>query len=166
MARWVVAIGTLLGLLGSSAIASAEELFQALLTGDQEVPAVETNTTGRFKILVNEDATGGGYTLSVASGVRVTQAHFHCGPAGVNGPVIVFLAGFRSEGWDVDGKWVSNTTITDANVVDPTCGTTLAEIFQQARDGNVYVNVHSVAHPAGVARGQLQPASATSNPGG
>jgi len=107
MPKWVVAIGTLLGLLGSSAI--AEELFQAVLTGDQEVPAVETNTTGRFKILVNQDATAGGYTLSVASGVRITQAHFHCGPAGVNGPVIVFLAGFRAEGWDVDGKWVSNT---------------------------------------------------------
>src|SRR5882724_6552574 len=160
MPKWVVAIGTLLGLLGSSAI--AEELFQAVLTGDQEVPAVETNTTGRFKILVNQDATAGGYTLSVASGVRITQAHFHCGPAGVNGPVIVFLAGFRAEGWDVDGKWVSNATITDANVILTTtpCGATLASILEAARNGNVYVNVHSVAHPGGVARGQLEPASA------
>ena len=160
MSKWVVVIGTLLGLLGSSTIANAEELFQARLTGDQEVPAVETDTTGRFKILVNNDATAGEYTLSVDSGVRVTQAHFHCAPAGTNGPVIVFLAGFRSEGWDVNGKWVSNATITDANVIDPTCGTTLAQIFQQARDGNVYVNVHSVAHPAGVARGQLEPGGA------
>ena len=155
MSKWVVVIGTLLGLLGSSTIASAEELFQARLTGDQEVPAVETDTTGRFKILVNKDATAGEYTLSVDSGARVTQAHFHCAPAGVNGPVIVFLAGFRPEGWDVNGKWVSDATITDANVIDPTCGTTLAQIFQQARTGNVYVNVHSVAHPTGVARGQL-----------
>src|SRR5207249_9277308 len=49
MSKWMVTIGTLLGLLGSSAIASAEELFQARLTGDQEVPAVEANTTGKFK---------------------------------------------------------------------------------------------------------------------
>jgi hypothetical protein len=160
MTKWVIAIGTILGLLGSGPIAGAQELFQARLTGDQEVPAVETSTTGQFKILVNEDATAGKYTLSVDSGVRITQAHFHCGRAGVNGPVIVFLAGFRAEGWDVNGKWTSNTTITDANVIDPTCGTTLAQIFQQAREGNVYVNVHSVAHPAGVARGQLEPAGA------
>ena len=73
MAKCVVAIGTLLAFLGSSAIASAEELFQAVLSGDQEVPAVDTNTTGRFKILVNQDATAGRYTLSVASGVRITH---------------------------------------------------------------------------------------------
>src|SRR5438552_17923107 len=162
MSEWAVVIGTLLGLLGSSRIANAEELFQARLTGDQEVPAVETDTTGRFKILVNNDATAGEYTLSVDSGVRVTQAHFHCAPAGTNGPVIVFLAGFRSEGWDVNGKWVSNATITDANVILATtpCGATLSQILEAARNGNVYVNVHSVAHPGGVARGQLEPASA------
>ena len=155
MSKLMVVIGMLLGLLISSTIASAEEVLQARLTGDQEVPPVDTDTTGRFKILVNKGATAGEYTLSVDSGVRVTQAHFHCGPAGVNGPVIVFLAGFRPEGWDVNGKWVSDATITDANVVDPSCGTTLAQIFEQARNGNVYVNVHSVAHPTGVARGQL-----------
>jgi hypothetical protein len=135
-------------------------LFQARLTGDQEVPAVITDTTGRFEILVNKNQTAGEYTLRVESGVRVQQSHFHCGAAGVNGPVIVFLAGFRAEGWDVDGKWVSNATITDANVINTACGTTLAAIFEQARNGNIYVNVHSVAHPAGVVRGQLEPASA------
>ena len=156
----VVAIGVVLGALGSSPFAGADELFQARLTGDQEVPAVATDTTGRFEILVNKNQTAGEYTLRVESGVRVTQSHFHCGAAGVNGPVIVFLAGFRAEGWDVDGKWVSNATITDANVINPACGTTLAAIFAQARNGNVYVNVHSVAHPGGVVRGQLEPAGA------
>src|SRR2546430_16941220 len=103
MSEWAVVIGTLLGLLGSSTIANAEGLFQARLTGDQEVPAVETDTTGRFKILVNNDATAGEDTLSVDSGVRGTQGHFHCAPAGTHGPVIVFLAGFRPQGWG--GQW-------------------------------------------------------------
>jgi hypothetical protein len=160
MNTWVVAIGVVLGALGFTPIAGADELFQARLTGDQEVPAVATDTTGRFEILVNKNQTAGEYTLRVESGVRVTQSHFHCGAAGVNGPVIVFLVGFRAEGWDVDGKWVSNATITDANVINPACGTTLAAIFEQARNGNIYVNVHSVTHPGGVARGQLEPASA------
>ena len=34
---------------------------------------------------------------------------------------------------------------------------TLAAIIEQARAGNVYVNVHSVANPGGVIRGQLSP---------
>ena len=156
----VVAIGIALVALAFTPIAGAEELFQARLTGDQEVPPVATDTTGRFEILVNKAQAAGEYTLRVESGVRVTQSHFHCGPAGVNGPVIVFLAGFRAEGWDVDGKWISNATITDANVINTACGTTLAAIFEQARNGNIYVNVHSVAHPGGVVRGQLEPVAA------
>jgi V8-like Glu-specific endopeptidase len=157
MKSHIVAAAIVFAALGSATTARADEQFQARLSGDNEVPPVATDTTGRFKILVSEDQADGEYTLRVDSGVRVTQAHFHCGPAGVNGPVIVFLAGFHATGWDVDGKWVSNATVTDANVVNTACGATLAEIFAQARAGNVYVNVHSVAHPGGVARGQLLP---------
>jgi hypothetical protein len=156
----VVAVGIALVALAFAPIAGADASFQARLTGDQEVPPVATDTTGRFEILVNKAQTAGEYTLRVESGVRVTQSHFHCGPAGVNGPVIVFLAGFHVAGWDVDGKWVSNATVTDANVVNTTCGATLAAIFEQARNGNVYVNVHSVARPGGVIRGQLEPVAA------
>jgi CHRD domain-containing protein len=158
MARLFVAIGVLIGALALGGTATAGELFQARLSRDQEVPAVATDTTGRFEILVNKDATAGEYTLRMSSGVRLQQSHFHCGAAGVNGPIIVFLAGLHLPGWDVDGKWVGEATVTDANVVNTACGTTLAAIFEQARQGNVYVNVHSVAHPGGVIRGQLEPA--------
>jgi len=157
MNRSVVATGLVLAILGANSGAGAEELFRARLSGDNQVPPIATDTAGRFEILVNKQATAGEYKLRVDSGVRVTQAHFHCGPAGVNGPVIVFLVGFRAEGWDVDGTWVSNATVTDANVINTACGATLAAIFEQARLGNVYVNVHSVAHPGGVVRGQLKP---------
>jgi hypothetical protein len=156
MNRSVVATGLVLAILGANSGAGAEELFRARLSGDNQVPPIATDTAGRFEILVNKQATAGEYKLRVDSGVRVTQAHFHCGPAGVNGPVIVFLVGFRAEGWDVDGTWVSNATVTDANVINTACGATLAAIFEQARLGNVYVNVHSVAHPGGVVRGQLK----------
>jgi CHRD domain len=119
---------------------------------------VATDTTGRFVVHVNDDGTAE-YTLRVESGVRLTQAHFHCGAAGVNGPVIVFLAGNHAPGWDVDGKWVSNATITNTNVVNTACGATLDQIFENARLGGVYVNVHSVAWPGGVIRGQLLPSN-------
>lgn len=132
------------------------DTFQAKLTGDQEVPPVMTDTTGRFKIQFNRHLTEAEFTLRIDDGVRVTQAHLHCGPAGVNGPVVVFLAGFHAPGWDVDGKWVSNTTVTGANIVNTACGATLAELAQNMREGNVYVNAHSVHHPGGVVRGQLK----------
>lgn len=160
MTKRLVALGALLTLLGSVGIARADETFKATLTGDQEVPPVtDQGTTGRFKIQFNKGLTTGEYTLRVDSGIRVTQAHLHCGVDGVNGPIIVFLAGFHAPGWDVDGKWVSEATVTNANVVNLLCGATLADIADAARNGRVYVNVHSVAKPGGVARGQLEPTS-------
>ena len=137
--------------------------FTARLTGSEEVPAVVTDTTGKVEILLNADETQLEFELSVRKGVRVTQSHIHCAPKGVNGPIVVFLAGFHNRGWDVDGRWVGNATATDANVIPPPAGSTcpvplnnLRDLAAAIRQGNTYVNVHTVAHPGGEIRGQLR----------
>ncbi len=154
-----VAMGVVLGLaVASTALAHGGRQLRAELRGANEAPPggpVETETRGRFELHESSDGKSAEYTLRVSDGERLTQAHFHCGAEGVNGPVIVFLAGLHDKGWDVDGKWISNATITDENVVNAQCGATLSDVLEQARIGNVYVNVHSVKHPAGVIRGQL-----------
>jgi len=136
--------------------------FEARLTGAEEVPAVTTNTSGKAEIVFNEDETKLGYELAVRKGVRATQSHIHCAPKGVNGPVVVFLAGFHNRGWDVDGSWIENATVTDANVIPPAPGpcphviTNLRELAAAIRAGDTYVNVHTVANPGGEVRGQLR----------
>jgi CHRD domain len=136
--------------------------FEARLTGAEEVPPVTTETVGMVEIRFNEDETKAEFELEVRKGVRVTQAHIHCAAKGVNGPVVVFLAGFHNRGWDVDGSWVENTTVTDANVMPPSSPacphdiTNLRELVQAIRQGNTYVNVHTVANPGGEVRGQLK----------
>ena len=137
--------------------------FTASLTGSEEVPAVVTDTTGKAEILLNADETKLEFELSVRKGVRVTQSHIHCAPKGVNGPIVVFLAGFHNRGWDVNGRWVENATATDANVMPPPAGSTcpvpinnLRDLAAAIRQGNTYVNVHTVAHPGGEIRGQLR----------
>lgn len=151
-----VTIGIVVGLaVATTALAHGGRQLQAELRGENEVPPVETDTRGRFELHESRDGTSAEYTLRISEGTRITQAHLHCAPAGANGPVVVFLAGHHDAGWDVDGRWISNATLTDANVVNPQCGATLADVLEQARVGNVYVNVHATAHPAGVIRGQL-----------
>ena len=153
----LIAIGTAALILTSASVASAGDTFKAELTGDQEVPPVtDQGTTGKFVIQFNRDFSAGEYKLIVNKGVRVTQAHFHCGAVGVIGPVIVFLAGNHPNGWDVDGQWITNASVTNANITNTACGDTLARIADAARRGEVYVNVHSVAVGTGVARGQLE----------
>ena len=128
------------------------------MSGENEVPPVTTDSSGKFKIQFDKHYTGAEMTLSVNDGVRIRQAHLHCAPAGSNGSIVVFVAGLNSAGHDVDGKWISNAIATDSSIVNGACGATLADLATSIRTGNVYVNVHSVASPGGVIRGQLEPA--------
>ena len=159
-------IGSMAALLAAAVPATADETFKARLSGEQEVPPVtDQGTSGKFEIQFNRDFTEGEFTLRVDAGLRITQAHLHCAAAGANGPIIIWLAGMppafpsmaaNVNGWDVDGKWVSNTTVTNQNIVNTACGTTLREIADKMNEGRVYANVHSVAKPGGVARGQIE----------
>ena len=72
--------------------------------------------------------------------------------------MVAFLAGNNAVGYDVDGKWISNAVLTNSSISNPACGTTIAALAAAMRAGNVYANVHSVAHPGGVVRGQLEQA--------
>jgi hypothetical protein len=137
--------------------------FEARLSGSEEVPPVVTSTSGKAEIVLNEDETKAQYELKVQKGIRVTQSHIHCAPRGVNGPIVVFLAGFHNRGWDVDGGWIENATVTDANVIPPPAGSTCPHVINNLRDlaramraGDTYVNVHTVANPGGEVRGQLR----------
>lgn len=137
----------------------ADDTFKARLSGANEVPdEVATDTSGKFKLQFNKHYTEAEMTLSVNDGVRIQQAHLHCAPVGVNGPIVVFVAGLNSAGYDVDGKWISNATATNTSIVNTACGATLADLAASMRAGNVYVNVHSVAFPGGLIRGQVEPA--------
>ncbi len=159
MRRFAMAIFVLLIALlvqkGGAATQEQEREFAAILTGDQEVPPVQTAMSGDVRIEFNDGFTAAKFTLTVNDGVRVQQAHIHCAPVGVNGPIVVFLAGFHAPGWDVNGKWIDHVQFTNANIVKPTCGTTLAELAQSMEDGQTYVNVHTVANPGGEIRGQI-----------
>lgn len=148
---------TLAALLATAPAAWADASFKARLSGDEEVPPVATDASGKFRIQFNKAHTEAEMTLAVNDGERITQAHLHCAEAGVNGPVVVFIAGLNAAGHDVDGKWISNATATNASIVNTACGTTLSLLADAMRDGRVYVNVHSVAVPTGVIRGQVEP---------
>jgi hypothetical protein len=160
----VVALATIVlpGLAGSVTADDDRggQRFTARLRGSEEVTTppggVDTNTRGSAKLRLNRAETKLFFELAVQDGERVTQAHIHCGERGVNGPVVVFLAGFHDLGWDVDGRWISNATATDANITNLACGATLAELADAMRDGRTYVNVHTVANPGGEVRGQIQ----------
>lgn len=135
--------------------------FQASLRGSNEVPAVSTRTKGGITIRFHDEHFDGApFVLTVKKGQDVTMAHLHCAPAGQNGPVVVTLLGEIPGGFDVSGRLmksdIENDNINTAN--GATCPTPISDLgtLQTAMEkGEIYANVHTVAHPGGEIRGQL-----------
>lgn len=157
-----LSVSVMLTLAGAAgAVDKSGEKFRADLTGGAEVPApVMTDTQGDFRLAYDDFEGTASYRIRLRDASRVFMAHIHCGEEGANGPIVVWLAGAPPTpgGWDVDGKWIDNALITDADVIPETgCGNTLDELVDVIREGRAYVNVHTRANPAGEVRGQLRP---------
>lgn len=130
------------------------------LNGDGEVPPVATLAQGQAVFTASSMDTVA-YRLNVAKIRNVTQAHIHCGEAGVNGPVVVFLFGFVSGGVTVNGI-LAEGSFTNANIIPrpdsaacPGGVGDLEDLIDRMRTGRAYVNVHTVQNPGGEVRGQI-----------
>lgn len=108
------------------------------LTGAQEVPPVDTRASGvsTIEFLGDKVVTGGVKT----SNINATAAHIHMAPMGQNGPVIITLVKVGGNEWVVPG----NTELSSAQLA-------------ALKVGDLYVNVHSAAHPNEEIRAQLKP---------
>lgn len=151
-------------LLASSAQAQSSSMhdttykheFSTMLSGKQEVPPVNTPTSGSASLRVHEGEGKIDFDLKVIEGENITAAHLHCAPAGQNGPVAVGLFS-TSAGVDIDGTLASGT-IDESDLEEACEGAgieTFQHLIQAMREDRVYVNVHSTEYPNGVVRGQL-----------
>jgi Cu/Zn superoxide dismutase len=151
---------------GQSSSSSSGKEFSARLTGDKEVPPVDTDATGRIRLTANSQQDALDYQLSVSNlnGVA-TGAHIHRGSAGTNGPIVANLnirgtfAGASASASAGGGSAMTSTstggTITSADLKGPLAGKQVSDLIKLMEDGKAYVNVHTRQHTNGEIRGQL-----------
>lgn len=142
--RLILPSACLLGVvLWASPLLAAPESFKVSLTGEQQVPPVQTTGTGTAELTYDPTTHMLKWVITY-SGLSgpVTMAHFH-GPAsaGKNGPVQVWL---MKKGSPVDSPIKGAATITP-------------EQAKQFEAGEWYINVHTEAHPGGEIRAQVMP---------
>jgi hypothetical protein len=143
MRRTIVLVGMLaLGLLALAPAARAGDNFVATLSGDQEVPARDTQAVGVATFKLRDDGTALRFKVNVANIDNVFAAHIHCGAVGVNGPVGVTLFMGSPAGGAVNGTLAAGTiTAPDAG---NGCGwADLAAVLAAMGSGATYVNVHT-----------------------
>jgi hypothetical protein len=135
--------GRLHALIAASALfvgigsASAADV-KVHLVGAEETPPVTTSASGTGTITIAADKSVSG-TLKT-TGIEGTVAHIHVGAPGVAGPPIITLTKGADGAWSVP----AGSKLTD-------------EQLASFKAGDLYVNVHSAAHPPGEIRAQLKP---------
>jgi hypothetical protein len=121
--------------IGSGSVLA--ESMNVKLSGSEEVPPVQTSGAGSGTITIGDDGSVSGSVT--ATGFTPTAAHIHEGAAGKNGPVIVPFT-------------------KDGDKFGPAAGAKLTpDQLKAFKAGNLYVNIHSAAHPGGEVRAQLKP---------
>jgi hypothetical protein len=143
----------------SKAAGKDQRNFTAHLTGGQEVPPATTNAVGQAKFQVSKDGQSVSFKLIVANLNDLRMAHIHIAPAGVNGPVAVWLYPDSPPALLIPGTTngiLADGSFTKSNLAGPLIGMEISDLVEALKAGNAYVNVHTNAYPGGEIRGQIK----------
>lgn len=136
-------------------IHAAKYPYEAQLSGQDEVPAVETSATGDAKFTIPANDTMK-FKVNVTGISNASAAHIHMGKAGENGkPIVDLLNAPESKDKDTAYGMIFRGNITDSILTGPMQGKTLDDLAAAMDSGDTYVNVHTSEHPDGEIRGQL-----------
>jgi hypothetical protein len=143
MRRVIVLVATLaLALLALAPSAWAGDNFVATLSGDEEVPARDTQAVGVATFKLREDGAALLFKVNVANLDNAVAAHIHCGAVGVNGPIGVTLFMGAPAGGRVTGT-LAEGTITAPDPGNGCGWADLAAVLAAMASGDTYVNVHT-----------------------
>ena len=125
--------------------------YSTVLSGDQEVPPVNTSATGIADLSPSDDGDSIDYTITATDIEEVTAGHIHFGIEGQNGPIAVTLFEFDSPQDEVS----ESGTIDSNDLSGPLEGMQISDLVDAFNDGNAYANIHTEQNPNGEIRGQI-----------
>jgi subtilisin family serine protease len=120
--------------------------LQAALSGDQEVPPVDSDVTASANLTYTLASGELEYYIEFSATIEISGpgAHIHVGPRSINGPVLVSLVDPETlpQTFDETTPLSGTVVITEAN-------------RQALLSEGLYINLHTQANPAGEIRGQI-----------
>ncbi|PWU79573.1 MAG: hypothetical protein DLM72_16960 [Candidatus Nitrosopolaris wilkensis] len=141
-----------------------QQKFTAKLSGNTEVPPVNTAGAGLASFQLSADGKSLNYQLNVTKMSSVMGAHIHNGKQGQNGPVVAGLFNPTMSGpatGAVNGQ-LSKGTITSTDLTGPLGGKQVSDLVNLLKSGGAYVNVHTTQNQNGEIRGQITSGTASS----
>lgn len=147
-------LGSAVAISSNTSMVFADHEFAANLTGQQEVPPVDTQATGEVIFVPELPLNKTIDFYANATGLQgATQGHIHSGVEGENGPVVVTLFEFDSPQNNVTDQ---EGSITVNNLEGPMQGKTIPDLVAAMKNGSAYANFHTDQNPDGEIRGQIR----------
>ncbi|MCH8531003.1 MAG: CHRD domain-containing protein [Saccharospirillum sp.] len=141
-ARLLLIVATAIGLFGcgngNNGLGPDTKSYEVRLSGEQEVPMVDTEQSAMATVNINEADMTVTADMDLSNVTGVTAAHIHSGEVGTNGPVVFGFSDSNS-----NGVW----TIESDDITQAQQDALLA--------GKWYINVHTGSFPDGELRGQV-----------
>jgi hypothetical protein len=133
---------------------AVKRIYDAPLSGENEVPAVQSSATGlaEFTPPVNDTIK---YRINITGISGATGAHIHSGQAGANGEVVADLLTETTKNRDTSYGMTIRGNLSDSSLKGPMQGKTLADLVAAMDSGETYVNIHTAQNPNGEIRGQI-----------
>lgn len=145
-------------LVSMSNIFAEDNIFSTPLTGMEEVPPVNTNSTGIALFELVKDNIN--FKVNVTNLDNIKGAHIHTGEFGQNGEVIVSLYKPATPMDVVNGSLVEGK-INAVDLQGALKGKTVNDLVQLMNNTKTYVNIHTEQYPNGEIRGQITTVNAT-----
>ncbi|NLE74188.1 MAG: CHRD domain-containing protein [Actinobacteria bacterium] len=130
-------------------------MYAATLTGGEQVPPVDTNSTGVLRLTVDPSTSTVNFVLEVDGLINTSAAYIYEGEPGESGRAVVKLF----DGPTVEGPHVgviAEGPIREADLMGSLEGKTPADLILLVRSGLAYVSVDNTSYPDGAIRGQLE----------
>jgi hypothetical protein len=131
------------------------EMFLVEMSGAQEVPAVDSDAMGWALFSASPDTETMHYQIIVSNLYFATAAHLHLAGPNEVGVVIVTLFVVDEDELPTINGVLAEGVIDEDSLEGPLAGSSLSDLLAAILAGEVYVNVHTEAHPGGEIRGQL-----------
>ena len=136
-------------------IHAAKYPYDATLSGQNEVPPVQTSATGEGEFTAPANDTMK-YRVNITGITNASGAHIHMAKEGENGEVIADLLNTpTSKDKDTAYGMIFRGNLSDSSLKGPMQGKTLGDLAAAMDSGDTYVNVHTAENPNGEIRGQI-----------
>ncbi len=129
--------------------------YTAVLTGDDSVPPVKTDSTGKLTLTYDPEIPALTFLLEIDGLTNTTVAAIYEGASGTNGNAVYTLFAGPTEEGQKYGELASGT-IEDADLTGTLTGQTIGDLIALIKEGNAYASVGNKSHPVDAIRGPIR----------